>query len=269
MAPSDSEYDIISPFTLPAQTDNNNDIPVSSLSSRINTVNFDDNDSCVVITETPIDDGDLDDCNNSDFDSPSSPVRTRSTDQVRANGAGMGPATTTTTTTTSHTGPHYSHDFKYPTHSPPCEEAYEENAVSSTHNTAGSSPEVAASTIRGDGRSTPNSSTGKSSNVHEGRSSSTTAAARTFHNLLSTVRIVPRGRRGNDVPSLLPPLPKPGVLAAGLGAEAALSREIAVGESSFSRGAMGALVVPVSRSPRKTQGGSEPSFAASLKSLHR
>jgi hypothetical protein len=239
---------------------------VSSLSSRINTVNFDDNDSCVIITETPIDDGDLDDCKNSDFGSPSSPVRTRFTDQVRANGAGMAPATTTTT---SHTGPHCSHDFKYPTHPSPCEEAYEEDAVSSTHNTAGSSPEVAASTIRGDGRSTTNSTTGKSFNVHEGRSSSTTAAARTFHNLLSTVRIVPRGRRGNDVPSLLPPLPKPGVLAAGLGAEAALSREIAVGESSFSRGAMGALVVPVSRSPRKTQGGSEPSFAASLKSLHR
>jgi hypothetical protein len=99
MAYSDAEYDIISPFTLPVQTgnNNNNDVPESTLgSSRIHTVDFDgDGDgSCVFITDTPIDDaGELDPYEDSDsdsgFGSPSSLPRIRFIDHVRAKAAGV------------------------------------------------------------------------------------------------------------------------------------------------------------------------------------
>jgi hypothetical protein len=238
MARSDPEYDIISPYTLPAQTgNNNNDIPESTLTSRIHTVAFNDDDgSCVFITNTPIDDGELDpyEDSDSDFGSPSSLPRIRFIDHVRAKAAGV--PLTVPGSPGSHRpdGFDWSHPWRY--------ESYEEDPISSANSSVASSPELSAI-----------------SDVREGRSattSTTTLTARTFDSLLSN-----DSRPSRDASPL--PLPRPFAVPNFLAMEPAtypaLYREMAVGESAFSRGVSGER-----REPRVAQEAPDPDYAAFL-----
>jgi hypothetical protein len=244
---SDAEYDIISPFILPSQTGNNdNDVPESTLTSRIHTVAFDDDDgSCVFITNTPVDD-ELDPYEDSDSDSdfgaPSSLPKIRFIDHVRAKAAGV------PLTVPGSPGPHrpdgfdWSHPWRY--------EAYEENTISSANSTVASSPELTA--VFG-GR--------------EGHSASTTTInTRAYDSMLPTDSRP--SRRGENDASPLPP-PRPFI---GLGpfsmepaTSPALYRETAVGESAFTRGVRGEQ----RREPRVAQGAPDPNYAAFLESIER
>jgi hypothetical protein len=219
---SDSEYEIISPFTLPVQTGNDNDVPESSLKprpafnfndfpeSRLDArpaFNFDDANSCVIVTNTPLaddEDDDVDDFEYGGFGSPGwLPV-------IRfAKPGGDAANNTITTAPTVRAGRHRPDGFNWSLPSP----YEEEDAVSSADATVVSSPELAA------GVYTPN-----------GRSSSTAI------NLLSAA-VAPVERRELDVSPLLPPRPFPDfAFSGGPGATSALRRPIAVGESAFTRG---------------------------------
>ena len=247
MAHSDAEYDFISPFALPAQTGNNNDVPESSLSSRIHTITFDDDDdSCIFITETPIDDADLDpyEDSDSDFGSPSSLPRIMFIDRVRANAAGV-PATVP-----GSPGPHRPDGFDWSRSLRYTYEAYEEDAFSSASPTVASSPELTAAF---DGR--------------ESRSSTTsTSASRTW----AVCSQDPAG--GCDAVTLVRDDPSyftgPGLLSAAHSTHSALYREIAVGESAFSRGARGRrrLADP---SPSRAQEESDRGYMAFPDSIER
>jgi hypothetical protein len=239
MAHSDAEYDIISPFTLPVQTgNNNNDVPESTLgSSRIHTVDFDfdDDGSCVFITDPPIDDAvELDPYEDSDsdsgFGSPSSLPRIRFIDHVRAKAAGV------PLTVPGSPGPHrpngfdWSHPWSY--------EAYEEDAVSSAKSTVASSPELRATF-------------------------DATTTTRAYDSLLSTDSR-PSRRGENDASPLLPPRPFIGLGPFSMepATSPALYREIAVGESAFT-GARGRR-----REPR-AQGAPDPGYDFFLESIER
>ena len=231
MALSDTDYEIISPFTLAVQTGNNNDIPESSLnahitrpafnfndfperilSSRVHTpaFNFDDADSCVIVTSTPVaaandDDDDYVD----DFCGVGSPgwlpvIRFANPGGVAAN-----------TAATVRSGPHRSYGLDWSLSSP----HEEEDAIGSTHATVVSSPELAASIYTSDGRS-----------------SSTATTIRTAESLLSTASTLVE-RSEIDVSPLLPPRPFPDfTFSGGNNVASALRRPIAVGESAFTRG---------------------------------
>jgi hypothetical protein len=231
MALSDTDYEIISPFTLAVQTGNNNDVPESSLnahitrpafhfndvpegilSSRVHSpgFNFDDADSCVIVTSTPVaadDDNEyVDDFEHCGVGSPGwlPVIKFANPGGVAAN-----------TATTVQSGPHRSYGFDWSLLSP----YEEEDAISSTHATVVSSPELAASIYTSDGRS-----------------SSTAATIRTADSLLSTASTLVE-RSEIDVSPLLPPRPFPDfTFSGGDNVASALRRPIAVGESAFTRG---------------------------------
>lgn len=249
MAHSDAEYDFISPFALPAQTGNNNDVPESSLSSRIHTITFDgDDDSCIFITETPIDDADLDpyEDSDSDFGSPSSLPRIMFIGRVRANAAGV------PVTVPGSPGPHRPDGFDWSRPSRYAYEAYEEDAISSASPTVASSPELTAAF---DGRDS---------------SSSTTSASASASRVWAVCSQDPAG--GCDAMTLVRDDPSyftgAGLLSAAHSTHSALYREIAVGESAFSRGARGRrrLADP---SPSRAQEESDRGYMAFPDSIER
>jgi hypothetical protein len=217
MAFSDTDYDIISPFNLPVQMGNDNDVPESSLNPRpafnfndfpgssLPAFTFDDASSCVIVTNTPLaddDDEDLDDFEYSGFGSPGwLPV-------IKFANPGGVAANTITTAPTVRSGPHRPHGFDWSLPSP----YEEEDTASSADATVVSSPELAASVY------TP-----------DGRSSSTTTTLSTASTLVE--------RREIEISPLLPPRPFPDFVFSGApGAISALRRPIAVGESAFTRG---------------------------------
>jgi hypothetical protein len=217
MAFSDTDYDIISPFNLPVQRGNDNDVPESSLNPRpafnfndfpgssLPAFTFDDASSCVIVTNTPLaddDDEDLDDFEYSGFGSPGwLPV-------IKFANPGGVAANTITTAPTVRSGPHRPHGFDWSLPSP----YEEEDTASSADATVVSSPELAASVY------TP-----------DGRSSSTTTTLSTASTLVE--------RREIEISPLLPPRPFPDFVFSGApGAISALRRPIAVGESAFTRG---------------------------------
>ena len=194
MAFSDSEYEIISPFTLPVQMGNDNDVPESSLNprpafnfndfpeSRLDArpaFNFDDANSCVIVTNTPLADDEDDDVDDFEYSGVGSPEWLPVIRFAKPGGAA---ANTITTAPRVRSRPHRPDGFDWSLPSP----YEEEDAVSSADATFVSSPELAASVYY-----TPN-----------GRSSSTAI------NLLSTA-VAPVERRELDVSPLLPPRPFP------------------------------------------------------------
>jgi hypothetical protein len=220
--PLDADYDFISPFSLAIQLGNNDDVPETGLSSRIHArdLNFDDDDSCIIITDTPTSIGDDFDPSmdgDSDFGSPTSLPR------IRFMPGNVAAVADSSTTAGHRPGPHHPHGFDWSL-PPPIYEAYEQDAVSSAHTTVASSPGLTAS-----------------SNGQYGRSS--TSTTRTFDNLLSTTRTSPRRQDEKDLSPLLPPRPSFGpyglLSMGGSTTPCALSRPIAVDESAFSRGGRG------------------------------